>query len=93
MLNGGADTTAQSGPGGRGTDRRGPADREPSGRWHDGHGRVVCAASLTSRAKRWLSTDLRCYPTLSAEDETEDTLAAAPTESQLKQGKSPLESS
>ena len=45
------------------------------------------------RARRWTGADLRGYPTLSAEDETEDTLAAAPTESQLKQGKSPLESS
>jgi hypothetical protein len=39
------------------------------------------------RAKRWLHTDLRGYPTLSAEEETEATLAAAPKEEQKKKGK------
>jgi hypothetical protein len=39
------------------------------------------------RARRWARTELKGYPTLSAEDETEATLAAAPTESQLKKGK------
>jgi hypothetical protein len=31
------------------------------------------------RALRWLHTDLKGYPTLSAEDETEETLAVEPT--------------
>jgi hypothetical protein len=39
------------------------------------------------RARRWLSTDLRGYPTLSAEEETEATLAAEPKAEQLKKGK------
>ena len=38
------------------------------------------------RARRWLHTDLRGYPTLSAEEETEETLAAEPKEEQLKKG-------
>jgi hypothetical protein len=32
------------------------------------------------RARRWVGTDLRGYPTLSAEEETEETLAAEPPE-------------
>ena len=39
------------------------------------------------RAKRWVGTDLRGYPALSAEEETEETLAAEPKESQVKKGK------
>jgi hypothetical protein len=36
------------------------------------------------RARRWLSTDLRGYPTLRAEEETEETLAAEPKAEQTK---------
>jgi hypothetical protein len=36
------------------------------------------------RAIRWLHTDLHGYPTLSAEAETEKTLAAEPTAEQVK---------
>jgi len=35
------------------------------------------------RARRWLGTDLRGYPTPSAEEETEATLAAEPTPEQV----------
>jgi hypothetical protein len=43
------------------------------------------------RALRWLNTDLRGYPTVSTEEETEETLAAAPKEEQVKKGKSEKE--
>ena len=43
------------------------------------------------RAKRWLRTDLRGYPTVSAEGETEETLGAAPKEEQVKKGKTEKE--
>jgi hypothetical protein len=39
------------------------------------------------RARRWLNTDLRGYPTLSAEEETAATLAAEPKQEQVKKGK------
>jgi hypothetical protein len=39
------------------------------------------------RAKRWAHTDLHGYPTLSAEEETEETLAAEPKAEQTKKGK------
>jgi hypothetical protein len=45
------------------------------------------AAGLTSRAERWAYTDLRGYPTLRAEEETEETLAAEPKAEQVKKGK------
>jgi hypothetical protein len=43
------------------------------------------------RARRRLNTDLRGYPTLSAEAETEATLAAEPKEGQVKKGKAERE--
>jgi hypothetical protein len=44
-------------------------------------------AARRESALRWLHTDLRGYPTVTAEDETEETLAAAPKEEQMKKGK------
>jgi hypothetical protein len=43
------------------------------------------------RTRRWLNTDLHGYPTLSAEEETEETLAAEPKPEQLKKGKTAKE--
>jgi hypothetical protein len=47
-------------------------------------------AARRERARRWLQAgqDLRGYPTLSAEQETEETLAAAPAEKAEKKAKS-----
>ena len=36
------------------------------------------------RALRWLHTDLKGYPTVSAEEETEETLTVAPKEEQVR---------
>lgn len=44
-------------------------------------------AARKERAKRWLHTDLKGYPTVSDEEETEETLAASPTEEQIKKRK------
>jgi hypothetical protein len=44
-------------------------------------------AARKERARRWAKTGLRGYPALSAEEETEETLAAGPREEQLKKGK------
>ena len=43
-------------------------------------------SACKERARRWVGTDLRGYPTLGADEETEETLAAAPTEEQLEKG-------
>jgi hypothetical protein len=48
-------------------------------------------AARKERARRWLSTDLRGYPALDAEEETEETLAAEPPEN-VKKGKPRQES-
>ena len=47
------------------------------------------AAARLARARRWLAAghDLRGYPTLAPEDETEATLAAAPPEKAEKKPK------
>jgi hypothetical protein len=41
-------------------------------------------AARRERALRWLRTDLKGYPTLSEDEETEETLAAEPTPEQVK---------
>jgi hypothetical protein len=41
-------------------------------------------AKRRERALRWLHTDLKGYPTVSAEEETEETLAAEPKPEQIK---------
>jgi hypothetical protein len=43
------------------------------------------------RALRWLHTDHKGYPTVTAEEEAEETLAASPKEDQIK--KRPTEQS
>jgi hypothetical protein len=48
-------------------------------------------AARRERAKRWLHTDLKGYPTLSDEDETEETLAAEPKPEQVRKGKTDKE--
>jgi hypothetical protein len=45
------------------------------------------ASRSKERARRWAGTDLRGYPTLRAEEETEETLAAEPTPEQVKKGR------
>lgn len=44
-------------------------------------------AARRERAKRWLHTDLKGYPTVSDEEETEETLAAEPTPEQLRKAR------
>jgi hypothetical protein len=39
------------------------------------------------RVLRWLHTDLSGYPTMRAEEETEETLSAEPKQEQLKKGR------
>jgi hypothetical protein len=46
-------------------------------------------AKRRERAIRWLHTDLKGYPTVSAEEETEETLAAEPKPEQFRKGKAP----
>jgi hypothetical protein len=41
-------------------------------------------ATRRERALRWLHTDLKGYPTVRADEETEETLKAAPKEEQIK---------
>jgi hypothetical protein len=41
-------------------------------------------AARRERALRWLHTDLKGYPTVSDAEETEETLAAAPKEEQVR---------
>jgi hypothetical protein len=41
-------------------------------------------AARYERALRWLHTDLKGYPSVTAEEETEETLAAAPMPEQVK---------
>jgi hypothetical protein len=50
-------------------------------------------AARKEHARRWVGTDLRGYPALDAEEETEETLAAQPTPEQLKKGKPQHETS
>jgi hypothetical protein len=49
-------------------------------------------AARKERAKRWLHTDLKGYPTVSDEEETEETLAASPKEEQIRRPKPPEQS-
>ena len=44
----------------------------------------LLASARRERAKRWLHTDLRGYPTLSADEETEETLAVEAKLEQVK---------
>ena len=53
----------------------------------DEHTDPLLESARRERALRWLHTDLRGYPTVSPEEETEETLAAEPKEEQLKKGK------
>jgi hypothetical protein len=53
----------------------------------DPHLDPLLESARRERARRWLSTNLHGYPTLSAEEETEETLAAEPREEQVKKGK------
>jgi hypothetical protein len=48
-------------------------------------------AARYERALRWLHTDLKGYPTVTAEEETEETLAAEPKPEQIRKGKSEKE--
>jgi hypothetical protein len=48
-------------------------------------------AKRRERALRWLHTDLKGYPAVTVEDETEETLAASPKDEQIK--KRPVEQS
>lgn len=53
--------------------------------------RPLLDSARKERAKRWVGTDLRSYPALSAEEETEATLAAEPKQEQIKKGKTAKE--
>ena len=55
--------------------------------YHDGDVPLPLDSARRERACRWAHTDLRGYPTLSAEEETEATLAVEPKESQVRKGK------
>jgi hypothetical protein len=48
-------------------------------------------AKRRERVLRWLHTDLKDYPTVSAEEATEETLAASPKEEQIKKRKAEQE--
>jgi hypothetical protein len=48
-------------------------------------------AKRRERALRWLHTDLKGYPTVSAEEETEETLAAEAKPEQVRKSKSEKE--
>jgi hypothetical protein len=48
-------------------------------------------SACRERTKRWARTDLHGYPTLSTEEETEETLAAEPKLEYVKKGKTEKE--